>query len=195
MTPSLLRQSEPSWMVTSSLAWKVPGCLIPKMGSLPEAVLLLPVPEAVSFLQSTHTDSEELTCTDWSLRDLGPMMAHSFAPAVRVLPGGHLSSARESVRISGARKRVCPRSCVATTCPRIWVATVLCTLTSQNSLWGTQDPRWLPPLLFYSEPSWAVTFPLILSLLLIMIPMIKTAQNPYQPAELTWSVVSTLTGE
>ena len=29
----------------------------------------------------------------------------------------------------------------------------------------------------------------------IMIPMMKMAQNPYQPAELTWSVVSTLTRE
>jgi hypothetical protein len=34
-----------------------------------------------------------------------------------------------------------------------------------------------------------------LSLLVIMIPMVKMAQKPYQPAELTWSVVSTLTAE
>jgi hypothetical protein len=30
---------------------------------------------------------------------------------------------------------------------------------------------------------------------MIMIPMIKRAQNSYQPAELVWCVVSTLTGE
>jgi hypothetical protein len=138
LLPHLLWQSEPSWVDTSSLAGKVAGCLVHKMGSLPEAVLLLPVPEVLSLLQSAHTAFEELTCTDWSLRDLGPMMAHSFAPAVRVLPGGHLSSGRESDQMSGARKGVCPK---------IWVATVLYTLTSQNSLWATQDPKWLPQLL------------------------------------------------
>lgn len=30
----------------------------------------------------------------------------------------------------------------------------------------------------------------ILSLLMIIIPKMKMAQNPYQPNELTWSVVS-----
>ena len=140
-------QSEPSWVDTSSLAGKVAGCLVPKMGSVPEALLLLPFPEAVSVLQSNCTPSTELICKDWSLRGLGPMIAHSLAPAVRVLPGEHLSSGRESARMSGAQKGVCSRSCVATACPRICVATVVHTLTSQNSLQGTQDPRWLPHLL------------------------------------------------
>jgi hypothetical protein len=34
---------------TSPLAGKVPGCLEPEMGSVSEAVSLLPVPETVSF--------------------------------------------------------------------------------------------------------------------------------------------------
>ena len=40
---------------------------------VPEAVLLLPVTEAVLLLQSTRSTSpvHELTCTDWSQRDLG----------------------------------------------------------------------------------------------------------------------------
>ena len=42
---------------------------------------------------------------------------------------------------------------------------------------------------------WFIKWTQILSLLMIMIPMMKTAQNPCQPAELTWSVVSTLIGE
>ena len=140
-------QSEPSWVDTSSLAGKVAGCLVPKMGSVPKAVLLLPFPEAVSLLQSNSTPSTDLICTDCSLRDLGPMMTHSLAPAVRVLPGGHLSSGRECAWMSGAQNGVCHRNCVATVCPRICVATVVNTLTSQNSLQGTQDPRWLPHLL------------------------------------------------
>ena len=41
---------------------------------------------------------------------------------------------------------------------------------------------------------WFVKWTQILSLLMIMIPMMKMAQNPYQPAELTWSIVSTPTG-
>ena len=39
---------------------------------------------------------------------------------------------------------------------------------------------------------WFIKLTRILSLLMIMIPMMKMAQNPYQPAELTWSVVSPL---
>ena len=44
---------------------------------------------------------------------------------------------------------------------------------------------------------WFVKWTQILSLLVSMIPVMKMAQNPYQsePAELTWSLVSTLTGE
>ena len=42
---------------------------------------------------------------------------------------------------------------------------------------------------------WFIKWTQILSLLMIMIPMMKMAQNHYQPAELTWTVVSNLTGE
>jgi hypothetical protein len=56
--------SEPSRADTSPLAEKVPRCLEPKMGSVQEAVLLLPVPEAVSLLQSACSPFAvcELTC-------------------------------------------------------------------------------------------------------------------------------------
>jgi hypothetical protein len=47
----LIWQSEPSWGDTSPLVGNVPGCLEPEMGSVPEAVLLLLVPESVSLLQ------------------------------------------------------------------------------------------------------------------------------------------------
>jgi hypothetical protein len=71
------------------------------MGSVPEAVSLLPVPEAVLLLQSAHSPFAvlELTCADWSPRDLGHKMAPSPAPAVRALPSGHLSSGREGARM------------------------------------------------------------------------------------------------
>ena len=39
--------TEPSQVDTSPLAREVPVCLEPETGSVPEAVLLLPVPEAV----------------------------------------------------------------------------------------------------------------------------------------------------
>ena len=73
---------------------KVPGCLEPETGSIPEAVLLLPVQEAVSLLQSAHSPStvRELTYADWSQRDLGHRMAPLPALVVRALPGGHFSS-------------------------------------------------------------------------------------------------------
>ena len=45
--------AEPSRADTSPLAGKVPGCLEPEMGSVPEAVLLLPVPEALMLMWST----------------------------------------------------------------------------------------------------------------------------------------------
>jgi hypothetical protein len=41
---------EPSRVATSPLVGKVPGCLEPEMGSVPEAVSLLPIPEVVSLL-------------------------------------------------------------------------------------------------------------------------------------------------
>ena len=44
---------------TSPLAGKVPGCLEPETGSVSEAVLLLPVPEAVSFC-SPHSHLHRL---------------------------------------------------------------------------------------------------------------------------------------
>jgi hypothetical protein len=69
--------AEPSREDTSPLAGKLPGCLEPKSGSVPEAVLLLPVPEAVSLLQSASSPFpvHQLTCADWSLRHLGHKMA------------------------------------------------------------------------------------------------------------------------
>ena len=80
-------------MATSPLVGKLPVCLDPKTG---------PVPEAVLLLKSTHSPSagQELTCADWSLRDPGYKMALSPAPAVRALPGGHLSSDEESAQMS-----------------------------------------------------------------------------------------------
>ena len=43
--------AEPSWVDTSPLVGKVPGCLEPETGSIPEAVWFLPVPEAVPKAQ------------------------------------------------------------------------------------------------------------------------------------------------
>ena len=86
--PGALWQSPSSRADTSPLTGKVPGCLEPETGSVPEAVLLLPVPEAVSLLQSTCSPFavRELTCTDWSLRDPGPKMAPSPALVVQSPP-------------------------------------------------------------------------------------------------------------
>jgi hypothetical protein len=55
-----------------------------------------------------------LTCIDWSPRETGHKMALSTALVVRALPRRHLSWGRggEGARMSGARNRVCPRSCV-----------------------------------------------------------------------------------
>ena len=65
-------QKEPSQADTSPLAGKLPGCLEPEKGSVLETVLLLPGPEAVLLLQSARSlfAVHELTCADWSLRDL-----------------------------------------------------------------------------------------------------------------------------
>ena len=99
---------------------KVLRCLQPKMGSVPEAVSLLPVPEAVLLLQSTL-----FTCADWSLRDPGHKMAPSPALAVRALSYNHLSSGGEGAQMSGAQNGVCRRSCVASACPRSCVASAV----------------------------------------------------------------------
>jgi hypothetical protein len=97
MSPSPAPRSVPSQVVTSPLAEKVPQCLEPKTGSVSEAVLLLPVPEAVWLLQFSWSPSavNELICANWSQRDPGQKMAPLPALAVRALPGGHLSSGRE----------------------------------------------------------------------------------------------------
>ena len=65
--------AEPSPVYISPLSGKVPRCLEPEMGSVPEAVLLL---------QSARSPFavRELTCADWSLWDPGPKMAPSPAP-------------------------------------------------------------------------------------------------------------------
>jgi hypothetical protein len=64
-----LALAEPSQVDTSPLVVKVPRCLDPETGSVPEAVSLLPVPEAVLLLQSVRLPFSvcELTCADWSL--------------------------------------------------------------------------------------------------------------------------------
>jgi hypothetical protein len=43
-----------------------------------------------------------LSCANWSLKDLGYKMVFLPGPAVRTLPGGQLSSGRESEQRSGA---------------------------------------------------------------------------------------------
>jgi hypothetical protein len=53
-SPRYSGKALPGGADTSPLAGKVPRCLEPKTGSVPEAVLLSPVPEAVSFC-SPHT--------------------------------------------------------------------------------------------------------------------------------------------
>jgi hypothetical protein len=44
-----------------------------------------------------------LSCTDWSLRDLGYKVALSHAPEVRPLTASHLSSCGEGAQMSGAQ--------------------------------------------------------------------------------------------
>ena len=78
----LLWQSEPYQTGISPLTGKVPGCLEPEVGSVSEAVFLLPA---------------------WSLRDPGHKMAPSPALAIRALLGGHLSSGGEGAWMPGAR--------------------------------------------------------------------------------------------
>ena len=57
-----------------------------------------------------------------------------------------------------------------------------------------QNPQLQKPFIARLK-DWFIKWTWILSLLMIMIPMMKMAQNSYQPAELTWSVVCTLIGE
>ena len=68
-TPAL---KQPSQVDTSPLVGKLPQCLKPEMGS---------VPEALSLLQSACSPFAvcELTCSEWSLRDPGPKMITSPA--------------------------------------------------------------------------------------------------------------------
>jgi hypothetical protein len=75
----LLWWSEPTQADNSPLAGKVLGRLEPEMGSVPEAVLLLPVSEAVLLLQSVHLPFAVggLTYADCSLKDQVPKMAPS----------------------------------------------------------------------------------------------------------------------
>ena len=113
--------------LTCSSSQSLPRCpdvWSPKWGSVPEAVLLLPVPEDGLLLLFSSSPSAfcELTCTDWSQRDLGDKMAPSLALAVRALPGGHLASGGEVAWMSAAQNRACPRSCVSSACPRNCVA-------------------------------------------------------------------------
>jgi hypothetical protein len=49
-SPRCSSRALPGGVDTSPLTGKVPGCLEPKTGFVPEAVLLLPVPEAVYLL-------------------------------------------------------------------------------------------------------------------------------------------------
>ena len=49
-------------MYNSPLVGKVPGCVGPEIGCVPEAGLLLPVPEAVSLLQSVLSPAQTGLC-------------------------------------------------------------------------------------------------------------------------------------
>ena len=70
LSPALVVRALPA--DTSPLVGKVPGCLEPEKGSVPEAVLLL---QSACSPFTIH----ELTSADWSLRDPGPKMAPSHA--------------------------------------------------------------------------------------------------------------------
>jgi hypothetical protein len=97
--PHLLWRSEPSQMVTSPLVGKVPGCLQPKAGPVPEVVSLLPVPETVSLLQSARSPSavSTLNCADWSQKDPGDKIYSYYScfffltyTCVHILTANHL---------------------------------------------------------------------------------------------------------
>ena len=96
------------WWGTCLKVWSL------KWGTVSEAVSLLPIPEAVSLLQSASSPSpvRKLTCTYWSLSDPGHKMAPSPALVVRALLGSQFFSGGEVAWISGAQNGACPRSCV-----------------------------------------------------------------------------------
>jgi hypothetical protein len=80
--------SLPGWADTSPLAGKVPGCLEPKTGTVPEALWLLPVQEAVSFcsphshlcrLVSVESGNQNVSLFFLSIMHLTPLYStHSF---------------------------------------------------------------------------------------------------------------------
>jgi hypothetical protein len=72
---------------------------------------------------SLHSHLRKLVSEGPRTQDGSPRCSH------RALPGGHLSSGKGGACMSGARNRVCPRSCVASACPRSCVASVVRTLT------------------------------------------------------------------
>ena len=86
-SPALTVRALPGGHI-SPLVGKVSGYLEPEKRSVPEDVLPL---------QSVCSPAQT------GLRDPGYKMAPSPAPAVRTLPGGHLSSGREGTWMSGAR--------------------------------------------------------------------------------------------
>ena len=81
-----------------------------------------------------------LTCTEWSLSNVGHKVALSPALVVKILPAGHLSFGRESAWMSEAQNGVCPRSCVASAVCLLTYCSLqvdLCRLVSEGP--GTQD--------------------------------------------------------
>jgi hypothetical protein len=100
-------------------------------------------------------------CTDWCQRDLRDKMAPSPALGIRALLGSNLSSGGKGAQMSAAQNRACPRSCVASACPRSCVTSAVHTLTCSNWSQRDRETRWLPHLLWGSEPSWAPTSPLV----------------------------------
>jgi hypothetical protein len=85
-----------------------------------------------------------LTCTVWSPRDSGHMMALSPTLAVRFLPGRHLSSGgcggQKGAQMSGVQNGVCPRSCVISAVCSLTLCNPLadlCRMVSEGP--GTQD--------------------------------------------------------
>jgi hypothetical protein len=68
-------------------------------------------------------------------------MALLPALVVRFLPGRHLFSCGEGAQMTGARNRVCPRSCVASVCHRSCVTSVVCTLTCTEEFLRDLRPK------------------------------------------------------
>jgi hypothetical protein len=88
-----------------------------------------------------------LTCADYFRGSPGTKMAPADPEAKAPGPGGHLSSGREGVRMSGARKGHCLISSVTPACPRscqlLFAHSHLCRLL----FGGVPELRWLPPIL------------------------------------------------